>query len=50
MIREQRDREMVKLLDQVVLWFGTEKTIEILEDYNEDFEGSKREDIDEQDY
>jgi len=37
---EDRDEAMIKLLDEVVRWFGTERTKEILEDYNE-YEGIK---------
>ena len=33
------DKKAIADLDRAVAWFGTEQTIEILEDYNQDFEG-----------
>jgi len=35
----EKDKQMIAKLDQAVAWFGVEKTIEILEEYNQDFEG-----------
>ena len=43
MYQTKKDREMIKLLDRAVSWFGVEKTIEMLEEYNQDFEGMREE-------
>lgn len=44
MSMEERDREAMRHLDKAVTWFGVERVKEILEDYNQDFEGVRGED------
>ena len=34
-----RDKQAIADLDKAVAWFGVKLTIEILEEYNQDFEG-----------
>ena len=44
-MRDIKDKEALAYLDKAVLWFGVERTIEILEEeYNQDFEGLRGED------
>lgn len=40
-IKDEREVEAIRCLDKAVLWFGVEGTREVLDDYNDDFEGLK---------